>query len=412
MISLPLYPELFLFLSPLDEMEDPDNKLDEKHCVKLITTIISFGRIMSESAVNMTVFGNELVKIYPPSELYEEVTIFEMVTALLPEIACHDIIPYLCARSDYSLIRSFIMSMIIIVMGAIFHKSHQRLSYYLSSLFQFMEVLIEEHNTAELSGVISDSITFILDLGVFTHLARFILASINTMEEVSCLDEHREMILFGSLYSIEILLRCCILMTAPIALRVLKELSKSTLVTVVMKELLKMPMVQSVSYIPWNDKVNSICWLIYKIDVKHKDMKHDVDIALDSEGMQGLTMAVLVSLSIIMDRFESAGFNGIPPSNPLLKRLRLRLNQYTHDEGAEEGVDIRDIGMIRVHIVFLSRTVAHRNCNHYIMTTPALITKKRLGYICKRILDFPEDKFTTNVWSDLKSTIRNIMTEL
>ena len=119
MISLPLYPELFLFLSPLDEMEDPDNKLDEKHCVKLITTIISFGRIMSESAVNMTVFGNELVKIYPPSELYEEVTIFEMVTALLPEIACHDIIPYLCARSDYSLIRSFIMSMIIIVMGAI-----------------------------------------------------------------------------------------------------------------------------------------------------------------------------------------------------------------------------------------------------------------------------------------------------
>ena len=132
--------------------------------------------------------------------------------------------------------------------------------------------------------------------------------------------------------------------------------------------------------------------------------KLQANVALDSEGMQGLYIAILTSLCITMDRYDAAGFYGLPPSNAFVQRIK---SSHSNNNGGTQSYGTQskyDVTMIKHYVTLLSHVVEHRNNSRTTdAKAPPLITKKRLAHICKRILTLPKDKFADEEWTDLKS---------
>jgi hypothetical protein len=194
-------------------------------------TIIAIGKWMSESAEKMMVTGTEMAALYPEWQVVyddhhqEKKTVFQMVTIILSQITPI----YVGKKNDHIL--AFFLSIITIMMGAILQKSHQTVNY-LIAFHEYMAIL----GRNAVLNVISVPITvLILDLGVFNHLVTFI-------READLDKVYREFALFTSLCFVETLLRCCTFMNALVVSRALQELSKSTLLTVVIKNLLVLQM--------------------------------------------------------------------------------------------------------------------------------------------------------------------------
>ena len=327
----------------------------------------------------------------------------------------HDLVLYLHFGHN---VGDFIISMIILLLGALYQPPNgtevmdpTRFAYpFIKSFSQLMQIIFEGPITQQSLRIVSDLLTFFLDIGIFTHLARYIL-----LISQGC-KVYFEAVLFWSLYIVEMILHGCYKFTdttisqyvlpQSLVLRVIQELARSSLLTIIIKELMELPINTSKKMkmfkFDWLNRIDSICNLLALI-MDQMDLQQEVSIAMNSEGMQGLCMAMLTSLSLMMDRYDGTGFNGLLPSNPLLQRFKI---QYT-----KIAVNESDASAINLYVLLLYFAVKQSKMSG--TTTVMLITKKRLAYICQRIMDFPEGNLPRdNKIKNLKPRIYNLLMQL
>jgi hypothetical protein len=311
----------------------------------------------------------------------------------------------------------FILSTIILMIGALYqtpkaaeNEDPDNFAFpFINAFCFFIHIIMEVPITERSLKIVSDAWTFLLDLGLFTHLARYIV-SIKKGCKV-----YLEAILFISLFTVEMVLKgCCYIFTTTnssslLVSRVIKELGRSTLLTTIFKELSELP---PCIHFNWRKRIDSICIMLARFATRHTptgDISLELSIALNSEGMQGLCIAILISLTLILDLYDAAGLNGLPSSTPLLQRMTASQANASSSNASSSSSDAENNAfMIKVYVILLRVTMIRNARGETAQTTKGklLITKKRLSYICKRIMDLPEGTFDAEVLADLKSYIQ------